>query len=63
MMIMIEIIEREREREQENVVYSNHLAFKMKYQMIVDKKKKTLICLQVNWEIGNVSKAYLIHIN
>lgn len=30
-MIMIEIIEREREREQENVVYSNHLAFKMKY--------------------------------
>lgn len=22
---------REREREQENVVYSNHLAFKMKY--------------------------------
>lgn len=29
MMIMIEIIERE--REQENVVYSNHLAFKMKY--------------------------------
>lgn len=27
-----------REREQENVVYSNHLAFKMKYLMIVDKK-------------------------
>lgn len=55
----------DREREQENVVYSNHLAFKMSYQMIVDKKtpNKTLFCLQVNWEIGNVSKAYLIHIN
>lgn len=54
----------DREREQENVVYSNHLAFKMSYQMIVDKKHPKKPCfVQVNWEIGNVSKAYLIHIN